>query len=92
MRPAVDPVSPRLYSDPMATDASKEPIEEEFRRLEQRVAELVDLCARLKDENRVLRGRIDTLSGERAQLLQRSEMARNRVESIVSRLRGMEHG
>lgn len=76
----------------MANDAPKDSIEEEFRRLEQRVAELVELCGRLKDENRVLRGRVESLTGERAQLLQRSEMARNRVESIVSRLRSMEHG
>ncbi len=81
----------------MADDASKtsngaDPVEAEFRRLEQRVEELVRLCGQLKEENRGLRARVEALTGERAQLLQRNEMARNRVESIVSRLRVMEHG
>lgn len=76
----------------MSSEAPSDPIEEELHRLEQQVGELVDLCRRLKIENRALHARMKVLSGARAQLLQRNEMARNRVESIVSRLRGMEHG
>ncbi len=76
----------------MGSEAPNDSIEKELRRLEQRVEELVDLCRQMKVENRALHARMGILSGERAQLLQRNEMARNRVESIVSRLRGMEHG
>ena len=64
----------------------------ELERLERRLDELVTITNQLKDENRSLRQRQDTLIAERATLLQKNEQVRSRVEAIVGRLKGMEHG
>ena len=46
----------------------------------------------LKEENRALRQRQDTLISERANLLQKNEQVRARVEAMIGRLKAMEHG
>jgi cell division protein ZapB len=64
----------------------------ELERLEKRIDSLVDVCDQLKEENKSLRARQDTLTAERANLLQKNEQVRARVEAMVSRLKAMEHG
>lgn len=64
----------------------------ELERLERRVDELVLTCNQLKEENRSLRARQDSLISERAGLLQKNEQVRSRVEAMVGRLKAMEHG
>ena len=46
----------------------------------------------LKDENRSLKQRQDSLIGERATLLQKNEQVRARVEAMIGRLKAMETG
>ncbi|HEV7631589.1 MAG TPA: TIGR02449 family protein [Steroidobacteraceae bacterium] len=67
-------------------------VELELRRLEQRIEELVTAVLQLKEENRALRMRQDSISTERASLLQKSELVRTRVEAMIGRLRTMESG
>jgi cell division protein ZapB len=67
-------------------------VELELRRLEQRIEELVAAVLQLKEENRALRMRQDSISSERASLLQKSELVRTRVEAMIGRLRTMESG
>jgi len=67
-------------------------IENEVRRLEQRIDELVAVVHQLHEENRALRHRQDSLSTDRAALLQKNEQVRTRVEAIIGRLRTMESG
>jgi cell division protein ZapB len=67
-------------------------VELELRRLEQRIEELVAAVLQLKEENRALRMRQDSISTERASLLQKSELVRTRVEAMIGRLRTMESG
>jgi cell division protein ZapB len=67
-------------------------VEMELAQLEQRVERLVALIAQLKEENRALRMRQDTFSTERANLLQKNEQVRARVEAMIGRLRTMEQG
>jgi cell division protein ZapB len=45
----------------------------------------------LKEENRALRRRQDNLISERANLLQKNEQVRARVEAMIGRLKSMEH-
>lgn len=68
------------------------PVETELRQLEQRVDALLALTAQLKEENRALRLRQDSFSTERANLLQKNEQVRARVEAMIGRLRTMEQG
>ena len=66
--------------------------EQELRKLETRLEELVRTITRLKEENRSLRNQQDSLVSERANLIEKNEMARNRVEAMINRLKAMEHG
>lgn len=66
--------------------------EHELRRLEKRVDALVNVCDQLQSENRSLKQRQDTLTMERATLLQKNEQVRARVEAMIGRLKAMEQG
>ncbi len=66
--------------------------EQELRKLETRVNELIRTCERLKEENRLLREQQVTLAAERSHLVEGQEQARIKVESMISRLKAMEHG
>ncbi|WP_198005611.1 TIGR02449 family protein [Thioalkalivibrio thiocyanodenitrificans] len=66
--------------------------EQELRKLETRVNELIRTCERLKEENRLLREQQVTLATERSHLVEGQEQARLKVESMISRLKAMEHG
>jgi cell division protein ZapB len=67
-------------------------VDVELKRLERRLEELVAVCRQLKEENRSLRQRQDTLMVERASLMQKNESVRTRVEAMIGRLKTMEHG
>ncbi|MDR2214508.1 MAG: TIGR02449 family protein [Nevskiaceae bacterium] len=67
-------------------------VDNELRRLEQRLDDLLSLVQQLQEENRALRNRQDSLSTERATLLQKNEQVRGHVEGIIGRLRTMESG
>lgn len=62
------------------------------RALEEKVDRLIRICERLEDENRALRDQQNSLIAERATLVEKSELARSRVEAMITRLRGMEAG
>lgn len=64
--------------------------DKELKMLESRVNELVDACMHLKEENKTLRASQETLVNERATLIEKTEMARNRVEAMISRLKALE--
>lgn len=58
--------------------------------LEQRVEELIRTVSKLKQENISLRSNQEKLTVERAELIEKTEMAKNRVESMITRLKSME--
>ncbi len=74
----------------MDTERVNDVAEQELKKLEFRINELIQTCERLKEENRALRERNDALSAERSTLAERNEMARGRVESMINRLKSME--
>ncbi|QGU33465.1 TIGR02449 family protein [Thermochromatium tepidum] len=57
---------------------------------ELQVMALIRLNERLKEENASLRARQELLVAERSELIEKTEQARSRVESMLSRLRAME--
>ena len=65
---------------------------QELQRLGKRVDELVVICSQLKEENRSLKHRQDSLIADRATLLQKNEQVRARVEAMIGRLKAMETG
>ena len=58
--------------------------------LEEKIDRLIRICDRLDDENRALREQQAGLMAERAALVEKSELARSRVEAMIARLRAME--
>ena len=62
------------------------------RALEEKIDKLIRICERLEDENHALRDQQNSLIAERAALVEKSELARSRVEAMITRLRGMEAG
>ena len=87
----IDSVRARLYIAPMAENTNVQ-FEHELKRLEKRVDALVQVCDQLQDENRSLKQRQDSLTAERANLLQKNEQVRARVEAMIGRLKAMEQG
>jgi cell division protein ZapB len=71
---------------------SRTALEQELKKLDRRLDELMTTVAKLKEENRALRTAQDNLAGERSVLLQKNEQVRHRVEAMIGRLRAMEHG
>jgi cell division protein ZapB len=74
------------------SDSAMQVFEDELKRLESRLDELVGVCQQLKEENRSLKQRQDTLMSERAGLLQKNEQVRARVVAMIGRLKAMESG
>ncbi len=74
----------------MADSSKNSSLDVEFKRLEKRLEELVSTVHRLKDENRALRARQDSLAAEKTTVMNRSEQVRARVEAMIGRLKAME--
>ena len=87
----IDSPRGRFYIERMA-DNDNTMFEQELKRLEKRVDALVDVCDQLQNENQSLKQRQDTLTAERATLLQKNEQVRARVEAMIGRLKAMEQG
>ncbi len=62
----------------------------ELQRLLARIDALATQMQRLQDENRSLRQQHEQFVTERAQLLAKQELARTRVEGMISRLKSLE--
>jgi cell division protein ZapB len=67
------------------SDTTKTQLEQELTRLTKRIDELLTTLDHLKDENRALRARHESLAGE-------NEQVRTRVEAMIGRLKTLEHG
>lgn len=62
----------------------------EWSALEKKIGELVELCAILSRENRALRAQQQNWTTERAKLIEKNELAKSRVESMITRLKALE--
>ena len=73
-------------------NSQKSPPLEEMDVLERRVSELISLTEQLSRENKALRTQQENWSVERAKLIEKNELAKSRVESMIGRLRALENG
>lgn len=62
----------------------------DLNKLEKQVDELIKICDELKGENHLLRERQASLVSERASLIEKTELARVRVEAMIDRLKALE--
>ncbi len=70
------------------TEQNSEAID--LKQLEIRIDDLIGRIDSLTSENGALRRKQGDLVSERAELIEKTEMARGRIESMISRLRAME--
>lgn len=63
----------------------------DIKKLEERVDDLITAVERLQQENKDLRDNQSSLMTERSQLVEKTELARTRVEAMISRLKALEN-
>ncbi len=61
-----------------------------IQQLEQQVDELLRTSRRLREENLLLRSQQAAWLSERAQLIEKTDVARTRIEKMVSRLKELD--
>lgn len=66
--------------------------EDDLKGLEAQVDELIQANTRLQNENSSLLSTQESLVAERAELIEKTELAKTRVEAMISRLKSMESG
>lgn len=59
-----------------------------LKKLETRVGDLIDTCQKLRRDNRSM-GR---LSDDHAKLVEKTQIARARIEAMIGRLKALERG
>ena len=64
--------------------------ETDLKLLERRVDELIQRLSAVNSENQSLRDSQAALIAERARLIEKTELARTRVEGMITRLKAME--
>ena len=72
------------------SETTRTQLDLELTRLARRIDELLSMVDHLKEENRALRSRHESLAGERAALMHKNEQVRTRVEAMIGRLKAME--
>jgi len=63
----------------------------DFKALELKINQLISTCDTLKKQNRQLQEEIQVIRAERAVISEQKEMARTKVEAMITRLKAMEH-
>ncbi len=64
--------------------------EDRFESLNEKVDNLIDLCAEMKRENQLLKANANSLQTQRKQLLETNKEAKAKLESILVRLKAMD--
>ena len=64
----------------------------EMNNLEKRIDKLIGVCRTLKEENLHLRLKNEEMRKDQVLLNEKNKMARNRLDSIVSRLKDVKSG
>lgn len=62
----------------------------ELQALANKVDRLIAHCEKLEQENSAIRQAQDDWNRERSQLIQKNDLARNKIEAMIGRLRALE--
>lgn len=63
---------------------------QQLKQLESKLEDLIQLCGQLDRENRALKASASNWQHEREQLLHKTELARGKVDAMITRLRALE--
>jgi cell division protein ZapB len=81
------PGSPAIYSDCVTSTGH---LALEIKDLEAKIDELIQLCDELERKNASLSTDREGWEQEKARLLEKNEMARTKVEAMITRLKALE--
>ena len=59
--------------------------------IEKKLEQLIEQYMAVKNENKILKARQETLTQEKVALMEKTNLAKMRVEAMISRLKAMEH-
>ena len=65
-------------------------LEQEFKQLEDKIDTLLSAQKELKRKNHSLLNNERSLMNERTELMKKNDLARNKIEAMISRLKGLE--
>lgn len=65
--------------------------EDRFHNLNEKVDDLIGLCAEMKRENQLLKANESSWGSERKELINNNKEAKSKLESILVRLKAMEN-
>ncbi|MGJ8663177.1 MAG: TIGR02449 family protein [Marinicella sp.] len=63
---------------------------DDIRLLERTTDQMIDLLAKTRAENNALKNKLAELTNEKSLLMQKNDQAKNRLESMISRLKSLE--
>ncbi len=63
----------------------------ELQALADKLDKLIERCGKLERDNVMLRELQHDWNRERAQLMHKNDLARNKIEAMIGRLRSLEH-
>lgn len=66
--------------------------QDNLKKLESRIDDLIGTCHRLRKENRSIHAEHGQLTGEHAKLIEKTQIARARIEAMIGRLKALERG
>lgn len=62
----------------------------ELEALASKLDRLIERCRKLEQDNAAMRALQDDWNRERAQLMQKNDLAKNKIEAMIGRLRALE--
>jgi len=65
--------------------------EDKFHSLNEKIDALIHMCDEMKQENQVLKANENSWQTERKQLVQKNTDTKTKLESILGRLKSLEH-
>lgn len=66
--------------------------DQNLKALESKIDELIALCAHLHQENESLKKREHGLLSERSQLIEKNNIARQRVSAMIDKVKALQEG
>ncbi|RBW48969.1 TIGR02449 family protein [Marinobacter sp. F3R11] len=63
----------------------------EVQALADKLDKLIEHCQKLEQDNATLRQLQDDWNRERSQLMHKNDLAKNKIEAMIGRLRALEH-
>ncbi len=64
--------------------------DDRFQALNEKVDDLIDLCAEMKQQNQLLKANENSWQSERRELKDKNKEAKSKLESILARLKAMD--